>query len=208
MNDFPKKSTFVFLGGIIQGLGMGLFLFPQSIPSGGAGGVAILLNHFFHMPIGPALWLANFSLLLFGISYLGKRFAVWTILGMTMASLSINFFETYVTIPERNLLFDLVMGSIILGIGVGLLMRQGVSNGGFGVLAYMLAFKRNIAPGKPLFFFNGTIFFITAAVISWKIIFLALMSQWISTRIVDMIYNYQSYEVYEVYTIDWRHKKG
>ncbi|HEY4600582.1 MAG TPA: YitT family protein [Cerasibacillus sp.] len=205
MNDFPKKSTFVFLGGIIQGLAMGLFLFPQSIPSGGAGGVAILLNHLFNIPMGPALWMANFSLLLFGITYLGKRFAVWTVFGMTVASLSIDFFETYLIIPERNLLFDLVIGSVILGIGVGLLMRQGVSNGGFGVLAYMLAFKRNIAPGKPLFFFNCTIFFITAAVISWEIIFLALISQWISTRIVDIIYSYQ---YYEVYTLDWRNKNG
>ncbi len=69
-----------------------------------------------------------------------------------------SFFEVYLIIPERNLLFDLIIGSVTLGIGVGLLMRQGVSNGGVGVLAYMLAFKRNISPGKPLFFFNCLIF--------------------------------------------------
>src|SRR5690625_2229198 len=39
---------------------MGLFLFPQSIPSGGAGGLAILLNYYVHMPLGPTLWLVNF----------------------------------------------------------------------------------------------------------------------------------------------------
>lgn len=205
MNEFFKKGVIVLLGGIIQGLGMGLFLFPQSIPSGGAGGMAILFNHFFKLPMGPALWIVNFSLLLFGIMYLGKRFAVWTVFGMTITSLSIHFFEVYLIIPERNLLFDLIIGSVTLGIGVGLLMRQGVSNGGVGVLAYMLAFKRNILPGKPLFFFNCLIFFITAAVISWKIIFLALISQWMSTRIVDIIYSYPSYEVY---TLDWRNKKA
>ena len=203
MNDFTKKVIFVMFGGTIQGLGMGLFLFPQSIPSGGAGGLAILLNYFLKVPMGPALWIANFSLLLFGVKNLGKRFALWTIFGMTIAAFSIAFFESQINIPNRNLLYDLVFGSVFLGIGVGILMRQGVSNGGGGVLAYMVAHKKNILPGKPLFYFNCSIFLITAASISWKIIFLAFISQWISTRIVDFIYDIR---FYETYTIDWRKK--
>src|SRR5690625_3387258 len=98
MKSFFQKSGLVMLGGIFQGFGMGLFLFPQAIPSGGAGGLAILLNYFFHVPMGPALWIVNFILLLIGINYLGKRFALWTVFGMTIASSMIELIETYIVI--------------------------------------------------------------------------------------------------------------
>ncbi len=176
------------LGGIFQGFGMGLFLFPHAIPSGGAGGLAVILNYWFSIGMGPALWIVNFSLVLVGINYLGKRFFLWTFMGITMTSLSIDFFETYVTIPNRNLFFDLLIGSIFLGTGIGILMKNGVSNGGVGVIAIMIAYGRAIPPGKPLFYINTCIFLLTAALIDWKIIFLAITSQWIATTVVDVIY--------------------
>jgi len=100
-------------------------------------------------------------------------------------------------------LYDLVFGSMLLGTGIGLLMRQGVSNGGVGVIAFMIAHGKNILPGKPLFLINCFIFFITGAVISWKLIFLAFISQWISTTIVDFICRLK---FHESYTLGWRKK--
>ncbi|HLR79430.1 MAG TPA: YitT family protein [Bacillota bacterium] len=188
MKRFIVKIGQVVLGGIIQGFGMGLFLFPNAIPSGGAGGIAILLNHLFLLDISVSLWIVNFFMLLTGVKELGKRFALWTIVGMTMTSLSVHFFEHNIVIVHRNLFYDLILGSVFLGTGIGILMRQGVSNGGAGVVAFVIALRRNILPGKPLFIINGVIFIMTSIIINWKIVFLALMSQWISTRVIDFIY--------------------
>ena len=203
MKRFLYKGGLVLLGGAIQGLGMGLFLFPHSIPSGGAGGIAVLLNYLFLIGMGPALWIVNFSMLALAVKYLGKRFVLWTIVGITMTSVSVTFFENNFIIPNRNLLYDLVIGSMLLGCGIGLLMRQGVSNGGVGVIAFMIAHGKNILPGKPLFLINCFIFFVTGAVISWKIILLAFVSQWISTKIVDLICNIK---FQKSYTLGWRKK--
>ncbi|MFD1851151.1 YitT family protein [Oceanobacillus bengalensis] len=203
MNPFLKKYGLVIAGGTIQGLGMGLFLFPHSIPSGGAGGIAVLLNYWFNMSMGVALWIVNFSLLLFGVKILGKRFALWTIVSITVTSLSVDFFETSFMIQNRNLVYDLVFGSLFLGTGIGLLMRQGVSNGGVGVVALIISTKRKILPGKPLFFLNMSIFVITAMVVDWKIIVLALISQWLSTRVVDLVCQ-MSFQ--NAYTLGWRKK--
>ncbi|HLR68006.1 YitT family protein [Virgibacillus alimentarius] len=198
-----QKGALVLAGGAIQGLGMGLFLFPHFIPSGGAGGIAVLFNYLFHINMGPALWMVNFSMLVIAVKYLGKRFALWTIIGITMTSLSIDFFESHFFILNRNLVYDLVIGSVLLGTGIGLLMRQGVSNGGVGVIAFMVALGRDILPGKPLFLINCSIFFLTGAIISWKIILLAFISQWISTTVVDLICR-MSFQA--SYTLDFRKK--
>lgn len=203
MKHLIIKSGLVLAGGVIQGFGMGLFLFPNFIPSGGAGGIAVLLNYWLHINMGAALWIVNFSMLMFAVKFLGKRFAIWTIVGITMTSLSVQFFESNFYIPNRNLLMDLVLGSIFLGTGIGLLMRQGVSNGGVGVIAFMISHGRNILPGKPLFIINCSIFILTGIVISWKLIFLAFLSQWISTTVVDFICRIS---FYPTYTLGWRKK--
>lgn len=197
------KGGLVLLGATVQGLGMGLFLFPHFIPSGGAAGIAVLINYWFSISMGPALWIVNFSMLMIAVRYLGKRFVLWTILGITITSLSIHFFENNFTIFHRNLLYDLVIGSVFLGTGIGILMRQGVSNGGAGVIAFMISYGRNILPGRPLFLINCSIFLITAAVISWKILLLALVSQWISTTVIDLVCRMT---FYQSYTLDWRKK--
>lgn len=186
------KGGLVLIGAILQGFGMGIFLFPHAIPSGGAGGMAILINFWLNIRMGPALWIVNFSFLLLGVKYLGKRFALWTFIGITMTSFAIHFFESHIMILNRHILYDLVIGSIFLGTGIGTLMRVGVSNGGVGILAFMISHKRSSLPGKPLLIINCTIFLMTAAIISWKIFFLALLSQWISTTVIDFVFRFHT----------------
>ncbi|WP_231689602.1 YitT family protein [Bacillus sp. FJAT-27245] len=196
MGRFLRKSAIVTAGGLIQGLGMGLFLFPHSIPSGGAGGLAVLLHHFFLLDMGFALWVVNFSMLVIAIKFLGNRCTVWTMFAITVTSLSIYFSQKGIPIPHRHVWVDLVTGSLFLGAGVGLLLRQGVSNGGVGVLALIISSMRGTLPGRPLFWINGCIFLLTASIIKWEIIIQALLSQWISTKIVDVVFKIRLYDAY------------
>ncbi|CEG27456.1 YitT family protein [Bacillus sp. B-jedd] len=196
MGKFIKKAAIVTAGGLIQGLGMGLFLFPHSIPSGGAGGIAVLLNYFFYLDMGFALWAVNFSMLVLAIKYLGNKCTLWTMFAITVTSLSIYFSQKLIAIPFQNVWIDLLTGSLFLGAGVGLLLRQGVSNGGVGVLALIISSMRGILPGRPLFWINGVIFLLTASIIKWEIIIQALASQWISTKIVDVVFKIRFYYGY------------
>jgi uncharacterized membrane-anchored protein YitT (DUF2179 family) len=169
-------------------MAMSLFLFPHSIPSGGAGGLAVLLNYWLNIPLSFALWLVNFSLLVAAIKWLGNASAIGTMYGITITSIGVHLFNFTLYRPYDNVWIDLLLGSMILGIGVGILLRQGVSNGGMGVIALIISKFKEIPPGKPLFFLNGSIFVFTASIIAWPIVIQALMSQWLSTRIVDFIF--------------------
>ncbi|WP_227939445.1 YitT family protein [Alkalihalobacillus deserti] len=188
MTHSIRTYILITCGGLIQGMAMSLFLFPHSIPSGGAGGLAVLLNYWIHIPLSFALWIVNFSLLVAAIKWLGNASAIGTMYGITITSLSVHFFNFAMYKPYDNVWIDLLIGSIILGTGVGILLRQGVSNGGMGVLALIIARVKDSSPGKPLFLLNGSIFVFTASVIAWPIVIQALLSQWLSTRIVDAIF--------------------
>ncbi|RKL67698.1 membrane protein [Salipaludibacillus neizhouensis] len=188
MRHSLRAYVLISCGAIIQGFAMALFLFPNSIPSGGAGGLAVLLNYWLNVPVSFALWFVNFSLLVLAIYWLGNASAIGTMYGITVTSLSVHFFTITMHMPQTIVWIDLLTGSIILGCGIGILLRQGVSNGGMGVIALLVSKYRGIPPGKPLLILNGLIFILTASIIDWRIIILALLSQWISTHIVDVVF--------------------
>ncbi|MDQ8737206.1 YitT family protein [Paenibacillus sp. LHD-38] len=200
-----KRGIFILAGSVIQGFAMGVFLFPHSIPSGGGAGIAVLLNYWFQTPMSIGLWLTNFIFLISSVHYLGKVSAVGTIITITITSVSVNVFEVYAASPFTNLWSDLLIGSVILGSGVSILLKQGVSNGGIGFAALAISKYKNIEPAKVLFVMNGSIIIITSYVIDWAIIVQAVLCQWISTRIVSWLLN-ASYPKSPLYTIAWRKK--
>ncbi|MFC3883568.1 YitT family protein [Bacillus songklensis] len=201
-----RKYFMIILGGMIQGFAMGVFLFPNSVPSGGAGGLTVLFNYWFHIPMGIALWLVNSSMLVIAVQNLGGASAIGTLAGITVTSLAVNFFEVNVYMPHSFVWLELLLGSVTLGVGVALLLRQGVSHGGIGIIALIISKSRRINPGKPLFWINGSIFVVTAYVIDWQIVIQALCCQWISTRIVDWLYNIRIPRKTPSLALDWRKK--
>ncbi|MFD1174968.1 YitT family protein [Paenibacillus puldeungensis] len=200
------KIPLIIAGSIIQGFAMGVFLFPHSIPSGGGAGLAVLLHYWLDLPMSLGLWLTNFTFLLFAVHYLGKFSAVGTIMVITMTSVSVNFFEVYVDTPFSNVWVNLLMGSLFLGIGIAILLRQRVSNGGIGFVALAISKYRRINPGTSLFLMNGGIFLITAYVIDWKIIIQAILCQWLATRVINLLYSQAFLMKRLFYPLAWRRK--
>jgi uncharacterized membrane-anchored protein YitT (DUF2179 family) len=159
------------------------------------------------MPLSFALWVVNFSMLVAAIYWLGNASAIGTMYGITVTSLSVHLFSFDMYRPYDNIWIDLLIGSVILGIGIGILLRQGVSNGGMGVLALIIANLKDIAPGKPLFLLNSSIFILTGSIIAWQIVIQALISQWLSTRMVDYIFHLNVNFGYKQPQLSWRKKK-
>jgi len=201
-----RKYSLVLVGAVIQGFAMGVFLFPNFIPSGGAGGFTVLLNYWFHIPLSIALWLVNSSMLLFAFHYLGGGNAIGTLFGITITSISVNIFNLYVETPFSNVWISLLVGSVFLGTGISILLRQGVSNGGVGVIALIIFKRRKINPAKSLFWINGFIFFITAYVIDWQIVIQAIICQWLSTTIVSWLYNVPFTRKRLIFDLIWQKK--
>lgn len=183
-----RNYFFLTIGAILQGLSMALFLFPHGVPSGGAAGIAILMNHWLFIPLGVALWLTNFILLSFAIYGFGMLWTLRTMYSVTVTSFTVHIIDQYVHLANEYLFIDLICGSFVFGIGVGMLIRYGASSGGMVIPSLLIATVKKIPPGKVMFWINMTIFIITATVIEWKIVFYAIFCQWCSTQIIDIVY--------------------
>jgi len=205
MNKLLITYFFIFSGAILQGISMSIFLFPHSIPSGGAAGIAILINYWLHFPLGLSLWLANFIFLLFALKYFGYSWTMRTMIAVATTSMIISIISANLFLPHIHLLADLLLGGITFGVGVGLLIRNGSSSGGMVIPALMIATRFNLSPGKVMLVINLFIFVITASVIDFKIIVYAAICQLISTNIIDFIYTVKI-PATTIANLSWRKK--
>jgi len=200
-----ERYAFLATGAIIQGFAMALFLFPHGIPSGGAAGIALLINHLFHLSLGFSLWIANFTLLILAIYWFGYAWTIRTMFSVSMTSFVVQLIDVDMYFSQTNVLLDLLIGGIVFGIGVGILIRFGASSGGMVIPALIIASVRKCTPGKAMFWLNFTIFLIAAFVIDWKIIFYAIICQWISTKVIDLIHGIKI-RPYWMHKMAWRKK--
>lgn len=179
---------YIICGACLQGMAMSLFLFPHSIPSGGGAGLAILMNHFLHLPLGFALWIANAVFLVFALNYFGFTWTFRTLFSVAVTSTTVSIITPQIPHFHTHILVDLLMGGLIFGIGVGILIRKGASSGGMVIPALMIASYRKWSPGKVMMVINLLIFLLTSIVIDYKIVGYAIACQFISTNLIDFIY--------------------
>jgi uncharacterized membrane-anchored protein YitT (DUF2179 family) len=178
----------LIFGAIIQGMAMAQFLFPHNIPSGGGAGIAILIHHFLHLPLGFSLWLSNAVFLIFALNFFGLTWTLKTIFAVALTAITVNFITDAFMFYHIHIFADIVLGGIFYGIGVGILIRVGASSGGMVIPALMIARFRNWHPGTVILWINGLIFLFTSVAIDFKIILFAFVCQMISTRVIDFIY--------------------
>jgi uncharacterized membrane-anchored protein YitT (DUF2179 family) len=202
-----KKKLMIYFclltGATLQGLGMSIFLFPHSIPSGGAAGIAILLNHWFGLSLGFSLWLSNIVFLLFALNYFGFTWTLRTILSVAITSTTVGIITTYFPHPHIHILWCIAGGSLFFGIGVGLLIRAGASSGGMVIPALMIASYKKWTPGKVMMGINLLMFLLTGLVIDYKIVIYAIICQFFSTNIIDFIYELR-FQSITLFSTNWR----
>ncbi|WP_054636764.1 YitT family protein [Thalassobacillus sp. C254] len=173
-------------GAVLQGTAMALFLFPYDIPSGGAAGVTILFHHWFSFPHEYTLWGLNAVMLAGACRWIGVKSALKTLYTVSAASFSIFLLSSYVRFDSFPGMISIPAGALLFGLGVGLLYCKGASSGGFAILAHIIYRLSGVLPGRPLFWMNMSIFLLLAIVIDVWVFFVALLTQWISTSLINV----------------------
>lgn len=197
------KSLILGMAASIQGIAMTFFLFPHFIPSGGAASLAVLFNYLLDTPYSVTLWVLNAGLLLAAAKWLGKSSVIWTLFSVSVTSVTIDSLTPYITEPLNPVLLDLLLGAVVFGAGVGILFRMGASSGGMDILALIISKARGSAPGRTLFYINGSLLLLTGVVVDWKVIVYAVICQMIGTRMIDLIYKVDIKFLAEKYKIHY-----
>ena len=96
MNNFSTKNeiinyAFIISGSFVLALAVVGFFLPNQIITGGTAGLALLLHYITPLTIGSLIALINLPLLILGSKYLGKMFAIRTVITIILISLFVDF---------------------------------------------------------------------------------------------------------------------
>lgn len=142
VSDFTMKRLFwLVLGTAILSFGIHNIHQRAAITEGGVIGLVLLLNHWLGIPASIASPLLDFICYVLAFKFLGLDF----ILTATVASVSLaGFYRLWESFPPMlpNLtpwpLVAALLGGVFVGIGVGIIVRQGGSSGGDDALALVI----------------------------------------------------------------------
>lgn len=132
-----KSALYILIGSLLIALSVVLFFIPHQFTTGGTPGMAILLHHLTGLSIGSLIVIINIPLLLWGIKYIGKIFAIKTIVTIFLISTFTDLFVKYLDfgLLISNILVASIFGGLIIGFGIGLIIKGNSSAGGSSIIA-------------------------------------------------------------------------
>ena len=186
MQKVFARTIMVSLGAIIMALGLELFLVPNHIMDGGIVGVSIITAHLLKLPLGIFIFILNLPFIYLGYKQIGKTFALSTGLGITVLSVATLVLHNIHPFTEDTLLAT-VFGGMILGVGVGIVIRYGGSLDGTEILAILFNSKTPFSVGEIIMFFNVIIFTVAGFVFNWEQAMYSIIAYYIAYKMIDIV---------------------
>jgi uncharacterized membrane-anchored protein YitT (DUF2179 family) len=184
--DLARRYAYIIVGCALGALSYPLFLTPNNIAPGGVTGIATIINYLFGLPTGMVSLVLNIPLFLIGWRQMGKLFLIRTSIATVLFSVLIDLIK--VDVFTRDSLMASVFGGVLLGIGLGLILRGGATTGGTDLLARLVHQKIPvITVGAFLFAFDVAVIIMAGFTMSAEHAMHAMICVYITSRVLDFV---------------------
>ena len=181
-----QKYVTIFIGAVITAVGLEIFLIPNNIIDGGVVGLSIMAHAITEQPLGVFLILFNLPFLYIGCKQIGKAFAVATMTAIFLLSLWSAYFAPFPTVTQ-DLFLAAIFGGIIVGLGVGLIIRSGGSLDGTEIVAIILDKKSVFSVGEVVMFINLFILSSAGLLFGWDKAMYSLVAYFVIAKMIDVV---------------------
>lgn len=189
---FLRDYALLLVGGIVQAIGLRLFLVPADLASGGVTGMSQLINHYTHWPIGLMVLLGNAPLFALGWRFLGgRRFALRTAFAVTVYSLMVDLIPHLHIFPPDGITHDIFLnslyGAVFIGAGFGLVYRGRGTSGGSDILARILNSYRGISITQSYLMVDSAVILAAGFVFGWEEALYAIITLYVSGLVSETV---------------------
>ena len=201
----------IVAGSILFAIAYSWFLVPYKIAPGGIGGLSQILFHFFNLPIGISMIMFNVPLFILSFVFLGKRFGLRSLFGMFSTSIFSDLLSfknlhnmgiikdltpytfldhgktIYAILSPQDIYLSAITGSVLLGLGLGIIFRFKGSTGGTDIPVAFLKQKTGISIGMG-YWVVETIIIMTIGIVfkDMKLIIWGYVNLFITTKLTDL----------------------
>ncbi|MGC8751454.1 YitT family protein [Hydrotalea sp.] len=193
----PKQLLLIFSGVGLAVLAMRGFMIPNKYLDGGITGISILLHEIFNINISLLVIVLNLPFIYLGYKKIGKTFAVQTIMAVIL--LAIGLFFIHIKPITSDKLLIAIFGGILIGSGVGLVIRSGGVIDGAEVIAVFTRRRTGFSNSEIIMLFNTILFAIAAFAFGIETAMYSLITYFTATRathyVVDGIEEYTAMNI-------------
>lgn len=183
------------LGLIVLGAGIvsfGLYNIHQQcgVTEGGVLGMVLLLHHWLGLPASVVTPVLDAACYLLALKVLGGEFIRWSVFSTACVSAFFRLWESWPPmLPDFSSrpLLAAVLGALFVGIGVGLIVRQGGSSGGDDALALSISRLTKLRVSKAYLFTDLTVLALSLSYIPVRRIAYSLVTVTISSWLIDLL---------------------
>jgi uncharacterized membrane-anchored protein YitT (DUF2179 family) len=180
------RAIAITIGAILMATGLEIFLVPNHVIDGGVTGISIMLSHLTGWELGIFLFLLNIPFVYMGYKQMGKTFAISTIYGIIVLSIFTSLFHPVPAFTD-DILLATIFGGMILGVGVGIVIRSGGALDGTEILALVLTKRVPFSVGQIIMFINIFILGAAGFVFSWDRAMYSLLAYVIASKAIDTV---------------------
>ena len=149
----------VIFGNVFYAFVIKLFLLPGNLMTGGTTGIGLVVKHFTGASISGFVLAFNIVMLIVGVIFLGKKFALTTILSSFTYPIALEaanhiFGDLVIT---DNPMLNTIFAGLGIGIGLGIVIRTGASTGGMDIPPLIFNKKMGIPVSVGLYVFDFAI---------------------------------------------------
>ncbi|MFP3392783.1 YitT family protein [Brevibacillus sp. SIMBA_040] len=187
----PDNNKFVDIAALVIGsflfaAGINLFVIPQHFGEGGVTGVTIILYYLFQWEPWLTSLLINAVLLLMGYRFLGKVTTIYTIIVVGLLSVFLHLTKTW-TISSSEPTINAIFGGVVVGLGIGLIVRVGGTSAGTGILAKIANKYLSWNVSYALLFFDLIVVFASLFIIGFEKMMLTILMLFVATKVMDFV---------------------
>lgn len=220
MAEKIKGWTGIFIGCFILASGFVYFINPYNIVPGGVYGASIIMHTLFpSIQVGTFGYIFEIPLLLLSCILLGSKLGVRTIVAALTTPLIMNFLS-YVSYPTQealesldptqlcegvinmtdHLLLGVIIGSVLIGVGCGIIVRCEATSGGTDIVAYIIQKYMHIRFSTSIMIVDGLVVMCGFVVfglglggeqtdLSWHLSFYSLIAIFVISRVLAYVIN-------------------
>lgn len=185
-NEQLMSYVQIVFGSLLGALAYPLFLVPNHIAPGGLTGIAMVFNFLFEWPVGTVSLILNVPLFIIGYRAMGHVFAFRSLITTVLFSFLIDL----IPLPPmtENPILGAVFGGVLLGVGLGFILRGGATTGGTDMAARMIHSRfQHISVGVILFLIDCISVLMAGVSIEVEYALYAFICIYISAKVIDMV---------------------
>jgi uncharacterized membrane-anchored protein YitT (DUF2179 family) len=189
-----SKAFYIALGTCVAGFSIAIFITPAKIASGGVNGVSIILFHLMGWDPGITILCMSAPLFIIGLRVFGKLYGLSSLAGTLMLSFWVSLFGRLTEykgflpyVDRMDILLSAIFGGVLLGSGLGIVMKAGANTGGTDIIAQIINRFTPIPLGTALFLTDATVIIMGAFVFGFERALFAVITLYLSGQMINFV---------------------